>query len=144
MTADIVFSKGALSEGVYVQSVNEEYSNKLIILNIPQVSSNQELGSKTPKVLDLLRITNQFVIRAYITNESGKTSKVIKDNLKSIANGGGINGGTITMTYEGDSYTGYMEKLVITKEADDGASDSSEQIRKYTLTITFIVGEATG
>jgi len=141
--ADIVFSKGALSEGVYADSVSEEYSNKLMILNIPQTAPNQASGAKKTKILDLLRITHQFVIKSVITEESSKTAKQIKNNLKSIANGGGIAGGVVTMTYDGDSYEGYLEKIVITKEADDSANETSEQVRKYTLAITFVVGEPT-
>jgi len=142
--ADIVFSKGVLSEGVYAESVNEEYKNKLIILSNSQTGPNQASGSKPTKILDLLRLTHQFVIKSVITAESGKTAKEVITNLKSIANGGGIAGGVITMTYDGDSYEGYLEKIIITKEADDSVDETSEQVRKYTLAITFVVGTTTG
>jgi len=139
---DITFSKGSLSVGVYSDEVNEEYNNKLIVLSLAQTSSNQASGKKDTKILDLLRITHQFVIKAYFVKESTVTAKTQKTNLFSIANGGGTNGGTTSMVFDGDTYNGYIEKINCKTVADDSVNETSDQVRKYELTITFVVGVA--
>lgn len=140
MVNDIQFSKGNLSVDLSVDNVTEEFSNRLVVLSIPQTSQNQSGGAKPTKILDLLRITHQFVIRAYITKEGSDSAKTVKDRLIQIANGAAENGGTITMTYDGDSYTGYLEKVVAIKEARDHPDTEGDSEVKYTLTITFIKG----
>lgn len=139
---DITFSKGVYSAGIHVDSINEEYSNKLTVVAIPTTKKDQPTGKKDAKVVDLLRITHQFVIKGKITNETSKTAKEIKENLFKIATGGGIAGGNISMSYEGDIYEGYLEKIVCIKEADDSINETSDQVRKYTLDLTFVVGTA--
>jgi hypothetical protein len=140
--SDITFSKGSFSVGVDADNVSEEYSNKLIVLSLSQTKNSQESGARTTKILDLLRITHQFVIRAYITSSSTQTAKQVKDDLFSVANGGGINGGVISMVYDGDTYTGYLERIVCVKEARDHPDTHSETEVQYNLTLTFVVGEA--
>jgi hypothetical protein len=140
MVNDIQFSKGSLSVDLHADNVSEEFSNKLVILSIPQTSTNQSSGAKPTKILDLLRVTHQFVIRAYITKEGSESAKTIKDRLIQIANGAAENGGTITMTYDGDPYTGYLEKVVAIKEARDYPDEEGDSEIKYTLTLTFIKG----
>jgi hypothetical protein len=158
MVADIRFTKGNYSVGVHTDNVSQEYSNKLIVLSIPQTAPNQESGAKEPKILDLLRVTKQFVIKGYLTGtatassstndtETGSTAltaKQVKDNLITIWNGGGTAGGVVTMTYDGDSYTGYIEKVVAVKKARDSPSSESVDEIKYELQITFVVGTTVG
>lgn len=140
MSYDVQFSKGSLSVDLHSDSVSEEYKNQLVVLNLAQSSTNQASGKKDTKVLDLLRITHQFVIRAYIAKNSTKSAKQQKDDLISISNGGGINGGTVSFTYDGDTYSGYLEKVIAVKESSDHPAIESTQEAKYKLTITFVVG----
>ena len=139
---DIQFEKGSYSSDLHSDSVSEEYSNRLIVLSLPQSTTNQESGKRDAKILDLLRITHQFVIKAYIAKNSTKTAKQQKDDLISMANGAGTNGGVITMTYDGDSYEGYIEKIIATKESHDSPDTETEDEMKYALAITFVVGVA--
>lgn len=141
-TYDIQFSKGSLSVDLHSDSVSEEYSNKLRILPTFQNSPNQASGKKETKILDYLSITHQFIIRAYPVKNATKSAKEQKDDLRSIVNGASINGGVITFTYDGDSYTGYIEKLIVTKESKDSPDTETNQEIKYLCTITFVVGTA--
>lgn len=140
MTNDIQFTKGGISADLHADDVSEEFSNKLIVLSIPQTSENQSSGQKETKILDLLRITRQFVIRAYIVKEGSDSAKTIKDRLINIANGASTNGGTISMTYDGDTYTGYLEKVVARKTAKDHPTTETDEEIKYELQLTFVVG----
>jgi len=138
--SDITFTKGSNSVSIEVNNVAEEFKNKLITLTLTTSGSNQSGGAKATKVVDLLRITQQYVIKGYITAEDGLTAKQKVNKLKLIANGSGENGGTTTMTYDGDSITGYIESITITKEADDSVNETSIQVVKYQLAITFVKG----
>lgn len=142
MTYEIQLSKGTYSVDLHSDNVNEEYTNKLITLVLAQTSRNQGSGKKQTKILDLLRITHQFVIRAYIAANSTKTAKEQKDDLKSIANGGGETGGVVSMVYDGDTYEGYLQKITMSKSSRDSPDTESESEIKYDLSITFVVGEA--
>lgn len=154
MTVDLRFTKGSYSVGIYSDNVNEEYKNKLIVLSLPQSSANQTSGKKDTKILDLLKVTHQFVIKGYLTGTTTATSstndtdggsttltaKQIKDNLITIANGAAQAGGTISMTYDGDTYTGYLESIVAIRNADDAPTSEPEDMIKYSLQLTFVVG----
>ena len=140
MTYEVQFSKGSYSVDMHADNVSEEFNNKLIILNIPQVSTNQSAGKKSTNVLDLLQITHQFLIKGYVAKNSTKSGFQQKEDLLSIADGGGTNGGTISMTYDSKTYTGYLEKItVIRKPHDEPSIESKDEIR-YELSITFVVG----
>lgn len=144
MTYDIQFSKGSYSVDLHSDNVSEEYTNKILVLPIPQVSANQATGPKDVKILDLLQITHQYVIRAYIVKNDTKSAKQQKDDLISIATGGGTAGGTVSMTYDGDTVYGYLEKVVAVKEARDHPDTEGDDEVKYTLTLTFVVGIQVG
>jgi len=140
--AEITISKGDYSVTVYATEIDEEYSNKIFNIIPPQSKSSQGSGPKDVKLVDLLRITHQIAIkRAYITASDTKTAKEVKDDLKSIFNGGDENGGEVTLTYDGDSFTGYIEKLGITEDANDEPDNyTGKDNAKYHIQITFIEG----
>ena len=140
MSYDIQFSKGSYSSDLHSDSVSEEFSNRLIVLKLPQSTTNQTSGKRDTKILDLLRITHQFIIKAYIAKNSTKSAKDQKDDLIAMANGAGTNGGVITMTFDGDSYEGYIEKIIATKESMDSPDTEADDEMKYILAITFVVG----
>lgn len=139
---DITFSKNSHSVSLYCNSVSEEYSNRLITLSLTQSSTNQASGKKDTKIIDLLRITNQFIIKAMITTTSTLSAKEVKDELKLIANGAETDGGTISMTYDGDTLEGYIEKLTFTKNPNDSYDVKNKNMDeiKYECAITFVVG----
>lgn len=149
MTKDLTISKGSLTVTLQVFKFPEEYSNKLTVLPIPQTANNQASGPKDTKILDLLRLTHSMVIGAYISPNSsaGKTAKQVKDDLKSIVTGANINGGTCELVYDGDTYHGFIEKLVITENPQDdpvGAGFTDDSLMAYEVTLTFIEGIALG
>ena len=147
MAANITLSKGGTTVELQTDIVTQNFTNKLFTLTPPQTTANQSSGPRIPKVIDLLRITRQFIIKAFISPTSTKSSKSIKDDLISIYKGGGTNGGYITMTYGGDTIHGYMEKLSIIEKPMDEPSDYEsspskyQDSYKYDLSITFVEGE---
>ena len=151
----IKLTKGDYSVSIPTDRVDEELKNKLITLTIATGTSSQSSGKKETKVVDLLRITHQYSIKGYITNvdtastayndtggSSNLTAKEIKDNLKTIVEGGGQSGGVVTMTYESDSIEGYIESVVFTNVARDYPSTTTTDAVKYEVQIIFIKGES--
>ena len=115
MSNTVTFSKGSISVALRTQEVTDNLSNKLFLITPPQTASNQTTGPKDTKIVDLLRITREFILRSYITPETDKTAKSIKEDLVDIAKGASTAGGVVTMIYDGDTYTGIIEKLTIRK-----------------------------
>ena len=146
--ADITLSKGGITVTIYANDVAEQYTNKLFPITPAQASANQASGPKPVKIVDLLRITREIQIKGVITGTGSKTAKQIKDELKSIYNGGSIAGGVIAMVYDGDTINGYMEKLLIREIPRDEPSDFESEytaytdIVKYDVVINFMEGVA--
>jgi hypothetical protein len=157
MTAEITFEKGNYLMTVFSDTVAENLTNKLFYITPPQSKGNQGSGKKETKVVDLLRITHQFVIKGYICGSattdtypaklSGAaqdlTAKQVKDYLKNIAEGGETAGGTVTMTYDGDTYNGYIEKLNFVEKAIDSIETSIKDAVWYEVSVTFVKGVST-
>jgi hypothetical protein len=153
---EIYFEKGSNKVSLYANRVDEELKNKLITLTLATSTSTQSNGAKETKIVDLLRITKQYSIKAYITKVTDAvsstnctsggsttlTAKQIKDLLKTIASGSGEDGGVITFSYDGDTIEGYIESLTFSDESKDYPSSPSNQIAKYEVAITFVKGES--
>jgi len=147
MASSIVLSKGTFSVEIHPFLMKNQQINKMTILPIPQVAKNQSSGPKDVKILDLLRLTHTIIVNGYLTATASKTAKEVKDDLFSIIKGGGEDGGTVTLTYDGDSYEGYIEKVIITEKAQDdpvGASYSDTDHARYEIILNFIEGVAIG
>ncbi len=154
MVQEITISKGDYQVTLYSTNVAENYTNKLIMVPNVQTKEGQESGTKTLKIVDLLRIVHQFVIKCYIAGSSttdtyptklngvaqNLTAKEVKDYLKIIYNGGGINGGASTIIYDGDTYDGYLEKVNFVEVSSDSPSDSIKDYARYEVAITFVEG----
>lgn len=112
---NINLSKGALSITLFTNDCTEGGENQITVLPIPTTKKNQPTGQKPTKVVDLLRITNTFHIIAYITAFGGKTGLQIKQDLKNLFKGAGIEGGSITLTYDDETFSVFAQKWVINK-----------------------------
>lgn len=137
------FKKGNYDVDVHAEKFSESFKNKIFDITPAQTQQNQSSGPKETKLVDLLRIKHQIKIKAWITPTNTKTAKQVKKELIKIHQGGETDGGTIEMTYDGDTYSGIIESLTIDEESDD-ANDSNmdEQQAKYQLDITFIEGNS--
>lgn len=149
MTNNITFEKGSFAVTFNTAEVSEEYKNKLNF--IPNILQEQKQDGTLPdkKIIDLLWITYTLQIRGDITPTASKTAKEIKDVLISISKGAETKGGSVTMTYDGDTINGYIEKLVFINKASDftPSSDADEKsnyqdVAKYGVQITFIEGKS--
>lgn len=152
--SNIKFEKGDYKVTLLVNRVDEEHKNKLIVLTLATGTNTQAAGEEETKIVDLLRITHQYSIKAYITKVVDATSstddtsggsttltaKQIKDNLKNIAAGAGENGGVVTMTYDGDSIEGYIESINFSEESTDYPDNPGIESIKYEVAIVFIRG----
>lgn len=144
---EITFSKGGITVTVEVRDVVDDISNKLFLITPLVSGDNQASGPKDVKVIDLLRITNSYQINGYIsgtTTPTTLTAKQVKDNLKLIAKGANTASSVVTMVYDGDSITGYIEKLRFTEVACDEPDTVGTDFAKYQVTLTFTVGIAVG
>lgn len=140
MTAEITISKGGITVTIGTEEVSENFSNKLVFIRPAQTSQKQDAGPVTVKVIDLLMITHELLVRGRITPTSTKTAKQVKDDLITIFKGANTTGGQTTVTYGGDSFDMYIEKLVIIEKAMDEPSSLTEDIAKYNIQITLAEG----
>ena len=159
MASNISISKGGITVTIHDIEINDNYDNKLFIIKPAQTTSNQSSGSKSSKVVDLLRITHSILIRGYITGTASKTGIAVKQDLVNIWKGAGTDGGTVSLTYDsnasafGDNSAtdtnpilGFIEKVnfkdVSMDEPDDfvSAKENYTDISKFEIDLTFIEG----
>lgn len=142
MSLNLLFRKGDISLSLDCTGFSDDLDDNLTILPIPTTKSNQSGGQKDTKILDLLRITRMMTLTAEIRTKADKST------LISLVQGGGINGGTIRLTYDGDDYYGYIKKVTITERMGAGAvvasGTYSTSITRYTATIIFYEGVSMG
>ena len=144
--SDIVLAKGSYSVTLPTKEVTESVKNTLKIVagKGGQSEDNQSKGPKNTIIVDLLRITEAYHIETYIIATATYTAKQIKDQLREIVKGGGINGGEISFTYEDEVLKGYIEDMVIKKSGNDdvvGNSYTGNDSAEYHVTIDFTAGE---
>ena len=145
MASDITISKKDISVTVYVSEVTDAMNNKLFPITPGTGKQNQDGGPKDTKIIDLLRVVREInVTRGMITGTSVLTATQVKDNLISIFKGATAKGGVCTLTYDGNSFTGYLEKLSFTEKSSDEPPTPTEDITKYDVQLNFIVGIAIG
>lgn len=157
MTNNITISKGVYFVTIFTNGVTDNYTNKLISLNMVTTTQNQEVGSKSTKIIDLLRIEHAILIKGYITgsdsassttNDTGGsislTAKQIKDNLIAMIKGAGVNGGECSIVYAGNTFLGYIEKCTMIENSFDEPNSLTTDIVKYEVDITLLEGIRVG
>jgi len=142
MALTFQFIKGGINLTLPATGFSDDLDDNLTILPIPSTASNQSVGQKSTKILDLLRITRMMNLTAEITTKADKST------LISLVQGAGINGGTIQLIYDGDTYEGYIKKITITERMGAGATVASgtysTSMTRYTAVITFYEGVSIG
>ncbi len=142
---EITIVKGAVIDTVtlYATNVAENLTNKIFLITPAQSTANQPNGPLDVKVVDLLRNVHQYVIKCYIAGTALKTAKQVKDDLKSIFNGAGVTGGVATLTYDGDTINGYIEKINFVEVSADSPSETIKDYGRYEVALTFVEGVST-
>ena len=141
---DITITKGGLTVTIFTEIPTENLKNILTVVPPVQAIDNQDQGPKPPKVIDLLRITESYVMKGGITKDGATTAKVIKDRLRTIAKGANTKGGPAVLVYEDESINVFISDLVIKKVTNDNASAnySGSDSKEYDVTITMVKGES--
>ena len=159
MANEITLTKGGITVTIYVQEVNDNYSNKLFMITPTQSGDNQADGPKDSKSVDLLRVTHSMVIRAQIVGTASKTATQVKQDLVNLWKGAGTVAGEVSLTYDANAkafgniastanttINGYIEKVNFKEVSSDEPSDfvSSKEnythISKFEITLTFLEG----
>lgn len=141
---NVGFNKGDTSVSIHTTRVTESIKNKLTIVPIAQASSQQGSDPKKNKVVDLRRLTLTWKVRGSITATETKTAKEVKDELRFIAKGAQVEGGTpVIMVYEDEVFNVYLEDLIIDKEPNDDTvtNYSGTDAQEYTVEVFAIEGE---
>lgn len=138
--AEVTISKNSVSVTIYAREVVDNLNNNIFSIKVPQAKQNQSSGPKSTKIIDLLRITREFLISGVITATASKTAKQVKDDLYNIAEGAGADGGVVTLVYDGDSIDGIIEKVTAKEEPSDAPSPEPEDFAKYDVQINFLKG----
>ncbi len=142
--AEITLAKGSITVTIYAREVVDNLSNQLFPIKPPQTKNNQSSGPKDNKIIDLLRITREYLITGAIKGTDTQTAKQVKDELYSIGEGAGIDGGVVTLTYDGDTITGYIEKISAKEKAEDTPASEPVDYAKYEVQINFMKGVLIG
>lgn len=140
MVNELTIAKGAFSVTLYSDNIVDNYTNKIFLITGATTSENQETGASDTKIVDLLRIVHQIVIKGFLTGSVTKTNKQVKEDLVSIFKGGGTAGGVTTLTYDTDAISGYIEKLTIIEKAMDNPATTDKELARYEIALTFIEG----
>ena len=74
MANNITIAKGGISVEIQVERVEDNFSNTFFIIKPVQSTDNQGDGPKEPKIVDLLKITHQIIIKGHITSTATKTT----------------------------------------------------------------------
>jgi len=137
---ELTLEKGGYKVTIYSDTIAENYTNKIFLITPAQSVANQSLGINDVKIVDLLRVTHQIVIKGYISGSATKTAKEVKDDLINIFKGGGLDGGTTELVYDGDTIRGYIEKLNFVEKSADDPSTTIKDFARYEVAITFVEG----
>lgn len=159
MATNMTLTKSGITVTVYDSEVNDNFVKKLFIITPAQTEDNQGGGPKPPRIVDLLRITHQMIIKGNILGTGSKSAIQVKHDLVNIWKGANAAGGTVTLTYDANAsakgnisstetttITGYVERInfkdVAADEPDDfvSAKENYQDIVKFEVAITFIEG----
>ena len=140
MTAEITIAKGGTTVTIQTEEVSENFANKIIFIRPPQTKQKQDSGPVDVKVIDLLLITHELLIRGRLVATDSKTAKEIKEDLISIFKGGGTTGGAAVVTYAGDAYNMFIEKMLIIEKAMDEPTTLTTDVAKYDVQINLAEG----
>ncbi len=142
MVNDLTLAKGGITVTIYTDTIAENFTNKIFIITPAQSTANQASGQKDNKIVDLLRIVHQLVIKGYIAGTATKTAKEVKAELVSIYKGAATAGGVTTLTYDVNTYDGFIEKLNVVEKAEDSPAETIRDSARYEVAITFVEGIA--
>lgn len=154
MVQTITISKGGYSVLIYPTSTNTQLDNKLFVITPPQSEGSQDEGVKTPKIIDLLRITTTYRIQGHIVATTRTNAYTIKNTLVKICEGADVQGGEITATvepentntpaceYSRSSISGFIEKLTITENSRDldSAVTYPDDTIWFDIDMTIVIG----
>jgi len=140
MVNELTISKGEVSVTIYATDVAENYTNKIFLITGATTNENQATGPSPTRIVDLLRIVHQFVIKCYITGNDSQTAKEVKEDLISIFEGANTTGGVSSLVYDGDTFEGYLEKLNMVEKSQDSPAESIKDHARYEGALTFVEG----
>lgn len=140
MVNELTLSKGTYSVTLYATDIAENYTNKIFLIPAPVSPQNQTSGPSDTRVVDLLKVTHQLVIKCYITGSATKTAKEVKADLVGIFGGGGTTGGVSALVYDGNTLNGYIEKINMVEKASDSQPEANKEFARYEVALTFVVG----
>ena len=134
---NVKFTKDGNTLYVDTIRVTENYTNAVKVIKVPTLDETPE----DPMVINLNKMEDRFTIVGHLTNgkmdasETWATAKEKKDGFKSMIS----KGSTVTMVYEGDTYSLAIDKFQITHNANDN-TDSVDGEVVYDVTISGVSG----
>lgn len=109
-TSQVIIDQGGANEfTLYAERVEEDWQKNLIIIEIPQSTSNQGLGPKASRILDLLKLSKSITFTGFISSNDLSTYRAWRET-----------GGTFTVSYDGLTRSVNYQKTNMTK---DGSPD---------------------
>jgi len=141
--SNAVFTKDGDQVTVGITGFEDIMGKELpIVLVLPQAQPNWGTGPKTVKIVDLLKITQRYILDGNLINDSaaGDTSTTPEDkldDLKDMFKAGGV----VTLTYKGVAHTVQLDGSLSAKEVLAGGIDPVDGEVGYELKFTLLEGE---
>lgn len=159
MANEITLSKGGTTVIIYSNTIADNYTNTLFVIKSATSPANQASGPTVNKVVDLLRVVHQIIIKGYITGTASATALSVKQDLVNIWKGAASAGGTVSLTYDSNAQasgdttatdtnpiSGFIEKVTFVEDAFDepddfaSAKENYQNVLQFQVAITFVEG----
>ena len=149
--AAVTISKGAKTVTIYPIERNHNLKNKLFVITPPTSPNSQDEGPKTPKIIDLLRITQTFRVKGRIISATKSNAYSQKNDLIEICEGADVQGGVCTLVFEPDNpvsargtIEGFIENFIVTERAGDLDSSLTypDDTIWFEVDLSLVLGES--
>ncbi len=135
---NVKFTKGSNVLFIDTIRVVENYTNAVKVIKKPTTEDAPE----SPMLINLNKMEDRFTITGHLSygkmdvTDTWTSAKDKKEGFKGMMN----QGSTVTMTYEGSSFSLAIDKFQITDNANDN-QDMVEGEVVYDVTVSGVVGE---
>ena len=104
---------------IFVESVDEVYSNPFIVFVPPQTTPNESLGAKSAKMVNLMMIQDQYMVTGHINSADRVNLRLLFHSGTKANNTLLFWDGIADPSSNGEGITGAMSKLTISKKANE-------------------------
>jgi len=122
---------------IWTTKVEEDWAKDLVDYDIPRSKKTWAQGPEK-WIIDMLKVKHVFTVNGHLVANATETDDQVVSNLKKIIEAGGA----IILNYRGKDYIGNIVKCKITEEAVDFPATAPENVTRYSVILTFLIGKS--